>query len=173
MLTHSFSAAVLASAWIVVSGQAAVPAHVVMLPNGQSSKVTDLGSVKWAGSDGRDEPVINRCHATHRDGRACRSWIHLPTGTELDGRLGWRGYCHPCVATFASECLRRYKRLPVLGREFYCPYCRTMRRDPEDRCRMEADGRRRVKCWPCRRLDEARKESRRVRRRAEIRIVMR
>lgn len=171
--THTFSAVVLATTFSVVSGYAAVPMHEVLLPNGQSAKVSDLQSLRWPHGNGRSAgPLVTRCHATHQDGRECRSWVHLPPGVDLDGRLGWRGYCQPCVDTFAALCRRRYRRLPELGREFFCPYCLHMRRDPEDRCPREADGRRRVKCLVCRKQDWTWKNSRQ-RQRAELRMVLR
>lgn len=73
----------------------------------------------------------------------------VPGANAMDGRLGFRGYCGECVEDLASQTLRKYGRLPIVGQEFVCPACVVIK--PMDQLTSpEADGRRRLRCRECR-----------------------
>lgn len=155
-----------APAVVVVSGHAPVAAVQVVTALGVSLVSDNVdpaslsffrpGSVLW-------ERL--RCHNLQ-----CRAW--LPPQTPHPQHLGWVGFCLACTAKATRACERRYGRLPVdggKGSEFFCPYCNTMRRHPEDRCspervRKQTVVRVRIKCWPCRQQDLLRRRARERRR---------
>ena len=84
----------------------------------------------------------NRMHC-----HLCRR--RLQNGLAEDTRLGMTGYCAECVAPYVAACLRKCRRLPVVG-EFYCPACRHIKAR-EHLVPQEADtGRQRWICRPCR-----------------------
>lgn len=157
------------SACIQVSGYPAVPAHRIVAPSGKDgvvSKDTRIPKLSWF----RPATLPPRALSWRgcRNPYCCHQYETARVPMHERGVLGWVGYCTTCVAHYVALCTQKYGRLPKLKREFFCPHCETMRQHPEDRSSLEADGRVRVKCWPCRRADVARNNARaRDRARAE------
>ncbi len=97
-------------------------------------------------------PAKRRCA-----GPRCLSWG--PPTSILDDRLGWTGWCAPCVARGVVRCRRRHGRLPGPG-EFWCPACGRIL-DRMFQARVEADGRRRLRCKTCRQAQYLARDARR------------
>lgn len=136
----------MAQSFICVSGFDPIPATTLTLPNSLGEvAVTALADL--TGYLKRVDliphlPRRGRCHDM-----SCRRWVH-PRELE-DGRLGITGYCAACLTRLIRQCKRAVGRLPGPG-EFFCPFCLTVRQDATDRCPVEADGRVRNRCKPCR-----------------------
>lgn len=148
-LTRSF---IVASDTVTVSGHPVIHVHVVrdrLTGDAHVAVKQHDEALRWIEQHSSPvtywliKPTRSRCHNLE-----CRRWTE--SGGTHDGRLGWIGFCDDCVAVAVERCLVFWDRLPHRDREFFCPYCNEMRRHPDDRCPVEADGRARIKCWPCR-----------------------
>jgi hypothetical protein len=105
---------------------------------------------------GTARPVVYRTVWCAR----CRRLV--PGANATDNRLGFRGYCSSCVQELGRKCVARWGRLPHAG-EFFCPPCSTIL-PIEAMTALERDGRRRLRCKPCRKAQLKNARLRRQRR---------
>lgn len=123
------------SCFVVVSGYAPVPSAVVVR-DGVRVAVSDLHAITWTPTSPTRR--FRRCGCCRR--------VSWEADALADGRLGWLGYCRPCVTPHAAACFRAHRRLPRLGAEFYCPKCERIQ--PVDLQELH-DWHPRMECRPC------------------------